>query len=174
MSSTPIYHITHFRNIAGILQAEGLLSDSERIRKDLKVVGIAHETLKQRRLHKRLLMTMFDSLGDYIPFYFANRSPMLYSIHTGYVEGYDGGQASVVYLVSDAESVAASTSELCFTNGQAVEAITEFFNSLDHLNNIDWDVIKDWSWSNRDDLDRKRRKQAEFLVRNLDQNYWCY
>jgi len=100
-----------------------------------------------------------------VPFYFANRAPMLYSIHTGCVQGYAGGQVSVVYLCSSAEGVARMIDDWCFTDGHAVEAITSFYDSLSQLGKLDWKVIESWSWGNRDDdLDRKRRKQAEFLV----------
>ncbi len=48
------------------------------------------------------------TLDDHVPFYFAPRSPMLYSIHGGYVEGYVVGQRSVIHLVSSAEAVSAA------------------------------------------------------------------
>lgn len=90
---------------------------------------------------------------------------MLYAIHTGYVEGYTGGQTEVVYLVSSVERVVEMGPQWCFTDGHAVEALTDFFASLDDLSRVDWTVVEHWSWRNRvNDLDRKRRKQAEFLV----------
>jgi hypothetical protein len=49
-----------------------------------------------------------------------------------------------------------------------VEAVTGFYDRLDDLGRVDWDVIQSWSWGNRDaDFDRKRRKQAEFLVHDF-------
>lgn len=104
-------------------------------------------------------------LADYVPFYFANRSPMLYSIHRGNVVGYAGGQANVIYLVSTVETAVAGDRAWCFTDGHAVEAITEYYATTERLDIIDWEVIGARYWSNtEDDLDRKRRKQAEFLV----------
>jgi hypothetical protein len=100
-----------------------------------------------------------------VPFYFANRSPMLYSIHTGSVAGYDGGQKDIIYLVSSVEAVAKGQRPWCFTDGHAVEAVSRFFCDVGSLNEVDWEVIEHWSWKNTDaDPDRKRRKQAEFLV----------
>jgi len=105
------------------------------------------------------------TLDDYVPFYLANRSPMLYSIHTGYVEGYTGGQQQVIYLVSTVEKVIAGDRRWAFTDGHAVEEVTDFYDNLDDLSKVDWRLIEHWSWkSTETDPDRKRRKQAEFLV----------
>ena len=90
---------------------------------------------------------------------------MLYSIHRGNIVGYAGGQANVVYLVSTVETAVAEGRDWCFTDGHGVEAMTEFYDSTDHLDTIDWAIIGAQYWSNtEEDLDRKRRKQAEFLI----------
>jgi hypothetical protein len=167
----PIYHITHIDNLPGILQTQGLWCDAERIRQGFRPVGIAHQDLKDRRartpVRRRsgVIVAAGGTLADYVPFYFANRSPMLFSIHTGFVAGYTGGQSSVIYLVSSAERMAAGNRPWCFTNGHAVEALTDFFDTPEESTQVDWSVIGNWSWKNTDaDPDRKRRKQAEFLV----------
>lgn len=118
-------------------------------------------------------MAAKGTLADYVPFYFANRSPMLGSIHGGHVKGYDGGQGDVVYLTSTAQSVAQGDRQWCFTDGHAVMRFSRFFDDLDDLAQVDWEVINHWSWQNReDDPDRKRRKQAEFLVYNSFPWHW--
>lgn len=167
----PIYHITHVRNLARIIESKGLWCDAERMRQGFASVGIAHENLKGRRARVFVqrqsgeAVAMGGTLADYVPFYFANRSPMLFSIHTGYVDGYDGGQQEVIYLLSSVERVASGNRSWCFTDGHAVEAVTEFFSDAGDLARIDWEAIQHWSWKNTEaDPDRKRRKQAEFLV----------
>jgi hypothetical protein len=46
--------------------------------------------------------------------------------------------------------------------------ITEFFDDLDYLDAIDWDVMESERWDDtEEDKDRKRRRQAEFLVGNF-------
>lgn len=93
---------------------------------------------------------------------------MLYSIHTGYVKGYSDGQASIVYLVTTIARVLASESRWCFTDGHAVMTFSEFYNQIADLSKIDWLVIDNWSWRDTlEDNDRKRRKQAEFLVEDF-------
>jgi hypothetical protein len=90
---------------------------------------------------------------------------MLYAISKGFVEGYLDGQESVVYLVSTAESVQKAGLPFVFTDGHGIMAITEFFHDLKDLKNIDWDIMKETYWNDTDeDPDRKRRRQAEFLV----------
>ncbi|MDP9313724.1 MAG: DUF4433 domain-containing protein [Chloroflexota bacterium] len=43
--------------------------------------------------------------------------------------------------------------------------LTEFFDDPAHLSRIDWEVMQSQYWHDTDhDPDRKRRRQAEFLV----------
>lgn len=178
---TAIYHITHIENLPRIVQAGGLWCDTERVDRQLECVGIAHDHLKRRRARTPVRdrsgqpVAVGGVLADYVPFYFANRSPMLYSIHQGKVVGYAGGQADIVYLVSTVEAAEAGNRAWCFTNGHAVEALTDFFTSTERLDTIDWEVIRARNWANtEDDLDRKRRKQAEFLVHGSVPWHWFH
>ncbi len=178
---TPIYHITNIDNLARIIQTGGLWCDAERVRQGFACVGIAHADLKVRRARRPVrnragqAVAAGGVLADYVPFYITNRSPMLFSIHTRYVVGYAGEQADVIYLVSSVEQAVAGNRPWCFTDGHAVEAMTDFFTDTGHLDKIDWAVIRSWSWKNReDDPDRKRRKQAEFLVHGSFPWEWIY
>jgi hypothetical protein len=171
---TPIYHMTHVGNLPRIVAEGGLVCDAEAARRELCKQSIAYAELKERRATRPVEKLFFGQvaaggvLADYVPFYFATRSPMLYAIKGGYVEHYKGKQSDVVYLVSSAEAIASSKLTWCFTNGHAVEGVTEFYDSLTDLDKVDWEVVRDWSWKNTlSDLDRKRRKQAEFLVHKL-------
>jgi hypothetical protein len=168
---TPIYHITHISNLAKIVAENALVCDDEAERRGLCNQSIAYSELKERRRIRQVEKLFFGHvaaggvLSDYVPFYFANRSPMLYAIHTGQVPQFQGKQNDVVYLVSSAESVAASGCPWCFTNGHAVEGVTEFYDDLKDLPQVNWAVINSWSWKNTlSEPDRKRLKQAEFLV----------
>jgi hypothetical protein len=135
--------------------------------------SIAYDTIKERRKRRLVATTIGETvasggvLADYVPFYFCNRSPMLGAIHKGRVPAYHGGQRDVVYLVACAETVAESVPAWCFTNGHALEAVTEFYSRLEDLNNVDFEAVKTWRWGGRwllADPDVMRRKQAEFLV----------
>lgn len=160
-----IYHITHFRNLQSIMECGCLWCDNERLRLQLTSQGIAHQHIKERRARKEVPVGPGGHLADYVPFYFAPRSPMLFAIHKGIVEGYNGGQEAVLHLVSSALAVNQKSLAFVFTDGHAEVAISTYYNSLKHLNRIDWDVMNAQQWANtQDDQDRKRRRQAEFLV----------
>ncbi len=147
--------------------------DAEAERRGLCAQSIAYDTIKERRKRRRVENLRGEKiaaggvLADYVPFYFCNRSPMLGAIHKGRVPAYQGGQKDVVYLVAHAETVAAKLQDWCFTNGHAVEAVTDFFSDLKDLNRLDWEAVRTWRWGGKwllGNPDIIRRKQAEFLV----------
>ena len=162
---TSIYHITHVDNLAAIVAKGGLLCDRRVADDGLAKVGIAHQHIKKRRAQRPVPIGPRGTLDDYVPFYFAPRSPMLYAIDRGNVDGYAGGQRSVVHLVSSAGTIAVARLPFVFTDGHAEMALSEFFDDLDNLTRVDWKVMAETHWADTDeDGDRKRRRQAEFLV----------
>lgn len=104
-------------------------------------------------------------LHDYVPFYFAPKSPMLYAIKNGRVESYDGKQDDIIYFVTRTDIIQKYNKPFVFTDGHAVLALTEFFTDLEDLDKVDWNVMSSKYWfDNEENPDRKRRRQAEFLV----------
>ena len=54
-----------------------------------------------------------------------------------------------------------------FTDGHGIMTYSSFFDDLGRLGEVDWDVVGSRQWADTlEDGDRKRRKQAEFLVRD--------
>jgi hypothetical protein len=105
------------------------------------------------------------NLHDYVPFYFAPRSPMLFSIHHGNVEGYEEGQEPVLHLVSSVQSVLDSGVAFVFTDGHAIMDFSGFYNDLERFDQVDWDIMQTRYWADtEEDTDRRRRRQAEFLI----------
>jgi len=93
---------------------------------------------------------------------------VLYTINRGNVTSYTQGQAAVIHLVSDVEDIDAVGLDFVFTDGHAVMTFTEFFDDLNYLEQLDWKVMESHYWNDtNEDNDRKRRRQAEFLVRNF-------
>ena len=161
----PIYHITHISNLASIAAAGGLWCDGERVRQSFGCIGIAHQNIKDRRARRAVPVAAKGTLADYVPFYFAPRSPMLYTISRGNVEGYQGSQEQIVHLVSSVESATALDRPWTFTEGHADMAFTKYFGDLEQLDQVDWAVMKEKYWNDTAERpDRKRRRQAEFLV----------
>lgn len=103
-------------------------------------------------------------MRDYISFYFGTRSPMLYCIKNGY-DVQQRPRHEIIYLISSMEKLQKLNCRFVFTDGHSFAAYTQFFNDMQHLNQIDWRAVNARQWNNTEnDPDRKRRKEAECLV----------
>jgi hypothetical protein len=165
---TAIYHITHLRNLPGIIALGCLCCDSKRGAQNVNCVSIAHQHIKDRRARKRITVGPGGFVAEYVPFYFAPLSPMLYTIHRGNVAGYDGGQTKVVYLVSSVERVLADGYPYCFTDGHAEMGPTLCYDDwYANKDKVPWNVMSSRYWNDTPaEPDRKRQRQAEFLIRD--------
>ena len=163
-----IYHITHLNNLEQIFESGALISKNRIIREYPEHVNIAYETLQERRQNTIVPMTPNGVLHDYVPFHFAPRSPMLYTIDRGNVASYTEGQEKIIHLVLKIADIIESGVEYVFTDGHPIVALSRFFNNPEELQNkIDWEVMQSRYWSDTvEDPDRKRRRQAEFLIYN--------
>lgn len=163
--TTWIYHITHMRNLESIVSCGKLYCGQLVGEQNLNPIEIGYRDLKDKRSKWAVPIGPGGSLGNYVPFYFAPRSPMLFVISKGGVAGYNEGQRSVLHLLASAEQVAESKLPFVFTNGHAYMTLTDYFDDLAHLGTIDWPLMKTKIWRDTpEDGDRARRRQAEFLV----------
>jgi hypothetical protein len=102
---------------------------------------------------------------DYVPFYFGPLSVMLLNLKTGKVQDYDEGQQPLVYLVTSVQAVVNAGLGFVFSDGHGLAAFTQWYDDLKNLKAVDWDLVGERYWHDeRNDNDRQRRKQAEFLV----------
>lgn len=160
---THIFHITDVGNLGRILSDDGLHCKQALDAQAVRYTNIAYDTVQDRRARTRVPCAPCGTLHNYVPFYFAPRSPMLYTISRGNVPG--RGQGSVVHLVSTVEAVVAANLEWVFTDGHGIMGLTEFFNDLADLGRVDWNIMREQYWADtQSDGDRSRRRQAEFLV----------
>lgn len=109
-----IYHITHINNLPSIIQHNGLFCDTLTSNHCLTPLGIAHQHIKQRRAGREVPVAAGGTLADYVPFYFAPRSPMLYAIHKHQVTGYNEGQHDILHLVVTIQRVDSSGLSFAF------------------------------------------------------------
>ena len=131
-------------------------------------MNIGHKHIKERRLARPVPVGPKGTVGDYVPFYFAPKSPMLFAISRGAVDGYTAGQQPVIYLCSSTEEVDTVKLRWVFTEGHADMAYTNFFDDFKDLDKIDWPLMSSKYWNDTDEYpDRKRRRQAEFLVHHF-------
>ena len=165
-----IYHITHVDNLPAIVQAKGLWSDAKRIelKLDTSVVGMSR--IKKRRLEERTVSCWPDTMvGSYVPFYFCPRSIMLYILYRSNHRDVDyrDGQGPIIHLQADLNATirwaTSKNIKWAFTPTNAGAAYTDFYNTPNELDQIDWDAVR-----NRDfrSPSVKEGKQAEFLVQN--------
>ena len=162
---THIFHITPIENLRRILEAGELRAKRALDQGDTGYTNIAHQTIQDRRAHTPVPCGPGGVLHDYVPFYFGARSPMLFTISMGNVEGFAGGQQSIVHLVSTVQAVQVAGLGIVFTDGHGIMAFTGFYDDLAQLDEVDWPLMNAHYWADTDDdLDRKRRRQAEFLV----------
>lgn len=90
---------------------------------------------------------------------------MLYQLHTEWNTDYCEGQEPLIYLISTAQIIEQSRRRFVFSDGHGIASYTRWFDDLTDLDRLDWNTIYATAWNDTvDDMDRQRRKQAEFLV----------
>lgn len=163
MESRRIYHITHVENLPSIVAEGRLWSDAQRLARKLMTTNIGHAHIKERRHRRAVPCASGGMLGQYVPYNFCPRSVMLYVIHCGSVVGYDGGQETIVHLVSSVGRAIGSGRPWAFTNRHAELAYAEYFDSIEEEEDrVDWSVMPLTYWA--DSEETKEKRQAEFLV----------
>lgn len=157
--------MVHWQNVEYILR-NGLCC-REHPSHDPDYINIGHRQLINDRHVHPIPLDGAGNLGEYVPFYFAGHTPMLYLIMKGYQGVEKRPQADIVFLVSSVQNVLDAGLEYVFTNMNAKRKLADFFTDLTNLEKIKWDVVKDKVWKNTEENDGKQDlKQAEFLVRN--------
>lgn len=109
------------------------------------------------------------SLATYIPFYFGVQMPMLYVVQKGFNHVKITPAEDIIYCVTSVAQIIAQNLDYVFTDGHAVDSYSTFYDEkdIDNIENcIDKKAITSRYWKEDNDLDLKRRKEAEFLVGN--------
>lgn len=152
--------MTHIDNVAHIHQYGITHHSSTYANPHYKPIGNVDLITKRGEY----LLSNGHYLGEYIPFYFCVKSPMLYVLQKkGLVI-----PADVVYCVTSVETIIVAGLSFLFTDGHAYEKITHFYGAEDIVNIrhlVDFNAVNARQWGvSPDSMDVKRRKQAEFLV----------
>lgn len=172
---TPIFHITSILNLDSILKCSKLLALNYLREIDFK--SIANNDVQSRRSQISINHPPYGTLHDYVPFYFAPRSPMLYANKETRHEG-STTQEQIIYLISSTQSIINKGIQCIFYDMHPVLANARCFYKPDDINNIKWEIFfeeplragfsKYWQNENNDEkplwAKRKELRQAEFLV----------
>ncbi len=158
--------MTHIDNIPHILQYGITHKSSPNSNPNYKAIG-DNSIISKRASETRITKDGVEFVpGDYIPFYFYARMPMLYNIQHGYrVEKVI--PENIIYMIVPIAMIISNPDRVYyFSDGHAISNMTSFYgrNDIDRIDDIlDKDAIRSDRWG--DDYVIKERKQAEFLVK---------
>ena len=134
---------------------------------NLDFISIGDNNLIQTRRDIGVTIPPHGSLSDYIPFYFGPYSPMLLQIKTGNQGIIQRPQSEIVYIISSLDTIEQNNCRYIFYDGHARDGMSTPYSDKTDLDKIDWSIVKEKQWADtEDDIDRKRKKQAELLVHN--------
>jgi len=171
-----LYRITHIENIPHILQCGITHKDS--INKNPVYKNIGDLSLIDTRSKKKVNIDNGEfnpdngmetiPLGDFIPFYFGIKMPMLYvAQHGGNFVERATSPTDIIYLGCSVSKIISSKLNFYFSDGHATDMLTSFYDKSkinELVNLVDWEAVRSSYWGGAENLNIKRKKQAEFLV----------
>lgn len=160
LTKTYLYHITDVSNLGTIIAKGGLLSDVAISNTGGPKVMIGHDHIKARRMTQYRVPCAGDRfVGEFVPFYYCPRPPMLFVMNKGATGLAAGGQTSVVHLISTVQRALDLGRPWAISDCNAGSNYAEFYNDTAKLDTLNWDAINAKYWQNV-----TTAKQAEFLV----------
>ena len=115
-----IYHFTSLNNLESII-SEGLLSTNLKIDNGVVHENIANNEIQERRKTMKVTCGPQGVVHDYVPFYFAKRTPMLLNI----VKSKNIDQIDIIFLAIPIEKV--MDRDVVFTDASANTTIPPNF-----------------------------------------------
>ena len=162
---TPILRFTHLDNLGTVIRRGGLHAPNHVPDDGLNYRFCHSAEVQSARADVPIHIGPGGTVHDYVPFYFGYLSPMMLNLKTGRVEGYGEGQDPLIYLVSSAQAIETAGIKFVYSDGHGLASYTEWFDDLSELGKVDWSVVYQRYWKGDiNDMDRQRKKQAEFLV----------
>ena len=176
---TRLFHITAIANLPAIFAADALLSKNGGAAVGINYQNIAHAGAQGARAVRTVPNPPGGLVHDFVPFYFAPRSPMLYAIDGGRVAGCQWRQGDIVHFETTVQNVAEPGHPYVFYDRNATLAFSTAYTDLAYLDTaVAWDLLteapqldgfcKFWQSSAATTryADRMERRQAEFLVKD--------
>jgi hypothetical protein len=146
----------------------GLLCDRQAQAAGLLTIEVGNTGIKARRGDREVPVRPGGVVADYVPFYFAPRSPMMYAVDMGNVPGYAAGTDRVIYLATTVEKLLEVGLDPVLTDRNAVLDYTAFIQLRDGEpadGFIDWQLMEETYWFDTQAYpDRRERRMAECLV----------
>ncbi|MDE1713603.1 DUF4433 domain-containing protein (plasmid) [Chromobacterium amazonense] len=169
-----LFHITAIANLPAILATGALLAKNAGAAAGINYQNIAHRGAQSTRASREVPNPPGGRIHDYVPFYFAPRSPMLFAIHGGQVDGCTLRQDDIVHWVTTVDAVTANGAPFVFYDRNATLRYSVASTDLADLDSlVAWDELlakpqldgycQYWQ-NNAKHPDRMERRMAEFLV----------
>ena len=159
-----IFRMTHIHNVRHIINFGITHKNSPNANSNYMQIG-DNSIISTRNA---IILNNGNSIGEYIPFYFGPRSPMLMVIQKGYNGVEITPAEEIVYCVTSARKIMDCNLDFVFTDGHANNLLSSQYGPEDIAeveNLVDFKAAYEKYWKSEDDLDLKRRKEAEFLVK---------
>lgn len=168
--------MTAIPNLARIAKSKILHANAVLKKKKIEHANIAYQGAQGKRATKLVARPPGGVLHDYVPFYFAPRSPMLMAINGGRVEGCAYRQQHIVHFETTVEAVVEKDLAFVFYDQNATLDFANCYSNLKDLAKIDWDLFYEaprldgycayWfsTVNNPRYIRRMETRQAEFLV----------
>jgi len=150
------YHFTHIDNIESIVKY-GLLSTNEKKKRGIRHVNLAAEEIQARRSVMEVNRYPYGTIHDYVPFYFASRTPMLLNV----INRKNVDQQLIVYIAVSIDKLLKDNVIFTDASANATER-PNFYRDPRNLNSLNWILIDSSGWG-YDDRERRER-MAEVLV----------
>ena len=144
-----LFHITHRKNIKSILE-HGILNFYNAKKLNTSHIDISNPDVQEKR--ERTEEHYKRKIHEYSSLYFNPKNAMLRVL-------WDKKNDLCLLEVS---LLALAETEYLISDGNAASHVTKFYNALDQLNLLSWDIILAEKWKDYDD--GKRKRCAEVLI----------
>ncbi|MCP4494157.1 MAG: DUF4433 domain-containing protein [Gammaproteobacteria bacterium] len=173
-----LFHITAIDNLDAICQSGNLVCKNDSTSQGINYQNIAHSGAQGSRAAKAVPIPPGGTIHDYVPFYFAPRSPMLSAIENGRVSGCGYRQEDIVHLETTIPNVMLHNQELVFYDLNATLAWSKPYTDIHCLERkVAWGLITEhprldgyckYFFNRPTDtkyVDRMEKRMAEFLFK---------
>jgi hypothetical protein len=180
-----LFHITAIDNLAAIFECGELLCKQLSQEAGVHYANIAHAGAQGARANRPVIDPPGGFIHDYVPFYFAPRSPMLSAIHHGRVAGCNLGQDDIVHFEMLARKVLEENREHVFYDRNATKDYSQPYTDPNKLSEvIAWDILTESPcldgfckyFHDKHEpakyMDRMEKRQAEFLIKGSVPVMW--
>lgn len=140
-----IFRMVHWQNVEYILKHGMCCRGHEK--EDQNYINIGMRSLIADRHEHPIPMEGKGNLGEYVPFYFAGHSPMLYLIREGKSGVEKRPQEDIVFVVCKYETIREEGMSFLFTDRNAKIAVANFYEKDSDFDKLDWESIKTRNWA---------------------------